>query len=168
MNKESKIYVAGHRGLVGSAICKELSKQGFENIITKTREEIDLENQTQVQEFFKTEKPDCVILAAAKVGGIQANMTQPVEFLYNNLMIQNNVINSAFENGVKKLVFLGSSCIYPRLSKQPMKEEYLMDGKLEPTNEGYAIAKIAGLKLCEYYNKEYDTKYISVMPPNVY
>jgi GDP-L-fucose synthase len=168
MNKDSKIYLAGHRGLVGSAILRKLKKEGYTNIITKTHKELDLTNQKETQEFFEKEKPEYVFLAAAKVGGIQANIDYPADFLYKNLMIQNNVINSSYENKVKKLLFLGSSCIYPRNAKQPMKEEYILTDKLEPTNEGYAIAKIAGLKLCEYYNKQYDTSFISVMPSNVY
>lgn len=168
MNKQDKIYVAGHRGMAGSAIMRELQRQGYENIITRTHAELDLCRQDLVEEFFEQEKPDCVVLAAAKVGGIMANMEAPASFLYENLMIQNNVIHSAYKNGVKKLLFLGSSCIYPRLSPQPMKEEYLLDGKVEPTNEGYAIAKIAGMKLCEMYNKQYGTDYISVMPCNLF
>ena len=168
MNNNSKIYVAGHRGMVGSAIVRELKKQGYNNLVFKTHKEIDLTKQLDVEKFFETEKPEYVFLAAAKVGGILANMTYPADFLYNNLAIQNNIINSSKNYGVKKLLFLGSSCIYPRLCPQPMKEEYLLDGKLEPTNEGYAIAKIAGLKLCEYCYKQYNCCFISVMPCNLF
>lgn len=163
-----KVYIAGHRGMVGSAILRKMKQAGYENFVLRTSKELDLREQSAVREFFKQEKPDCVVLAAAKVGGIMANMTSPASFMYDNLMIQNNVINSSFENGVKKLLFLGSSCIYPRLAPQPMKEEYLLDGKVEPTNEGYAIAKIAGMKMCEMYNRQYGTDYISVMPCNLY
>ncbi|GAB6189643.1 GDP-L-fucose synthase [Marinitoga arctica] len=168
MEKTAKIYVAGHRGLVGSAIVRKLKNLGYTNIITRTHKELDLTNQKATREFFEKEKPEYVFLAAAKVGGIKANMSYPVEFLYENLMIQNNVVKAAYDYGVKKLVFLGSSCIYPRECPQPMKEDYLLSGKLEPTNEGYALAKIAGLRLCEYYNKEYNTNFMSVMPSNVY
>lgn len=168
MNNSDKIYIAGHNGMVGSAITGKLVEEGYNNIIQKSHSELDLRSQADVQHFFEKEKPDYVILAAAKVGGIMANIETPATFLYDNLMIQNNIINSAYENGVKKLLFLASSCIYPRLSPQPMKEEYLLDGKVEPTNEGYAIAKIAGLKLCEMYNRQYHTDYISVMPCNLY
>ena len=168
MNVNSKIYVAGHNGLVGSAIVREMSKCGFENIIKRNFSELDLRNQKDVLEFFETEKPEYVFLAAAKVGGIAANIESPAEFMYDNLVIQNNIIDSAYKTGVKKLLFLGSSCIYPRLCPQPMKEEYLLSGVVEPTNEGYALAKIIGLKLCEMYNRQYGTDYISVMPCNVY
>jgi len=172
MNKSNKIYVAGHRGMVGSAIIRVLKDQGFENIITRTHSELDLTNQQQVQEFFSKEKPDQVYLAAAKVGGIFANDTYPADFIYQNLMIEANVIHAAFKSGVKKLLFLGSSCIYPKLADQPMKEDALLSGYLEPTNEPYAIAKIAGIKLCESYNRQYSEShgvdYRSVMPTNLY
>ena len=172
MNKDTKIYVAGHRGMVGSAIIRHLISQGCTNIITRTHSELDLTNQTQVQEFFTTEKPDQVYLASAKVGGIYANNTYPAEFIYQNLMIEANVINSAFESGVKKLLFLGSSCIYPKLAPQPMSENALLTNTLEPTNEPYAVAKIAGIKLCESYNRQYgishNIDYRSVMPTNLY
>ena len=172
MSKSDKIYVAGHRGMVGSAIVRELEKQGYENIITRTHSELDLTNQQQVQEFFSKEKPDQVYLAAAKVGGIFANDTYPADFIYQNLMIEANVIHAAFKSGVKKLLFLGSSCIYPKLADQPMKEDALLSGYLEPTNEPYAIAKIAGIKLCESYNRQYGEShgvdYRSVMPTNLY
>jgi len=168
MEKNSKIYVAGHRGMVGSAIVRKLESEGYGCIVKKTSKELDLKNQFKTEEFLAIERPECVILAAAKVGGIGANINQPAEFLMENLQIQTNVINSSFKNGIKKLVFLGSSCIYPTNAKQPLKEEYLLTGKLEPTNEGYAIAKIAGLKACEYYNKEYRLDYVSIMPPNLY
>ena len=172
LKKTDKIYVAGHRGLVGSAIIRHLESQGYLNIITRSHSELDLTNQAQVQEFFTTENPDQVYLAAAKVGGIHANNTYPAEFIYQNLMIEANVINSAFENGVKKLLFLGSSCIYPKLAPQPMSESALLTGTLEPTNEPYAVAKIAGIKLCESYNRQYGVShnidYRSVMPTNLY
>lgn len=168
MDKKSKIYIAGHRGLVGNAILKELKYQGYENIIFKTHKELDLTNKLEVENFFKEEKPEYVFLAAAKVGGIQANKNFPVEFLYQNLEIQNNVIMTAYKYKVKKLMFLGSSCIYPKLCPQPMKEEYLLTGELEVTNEAYSIAKIAGLKLCEYLRREYGVDFISVMPTNIY
>jgi GDP-L-fucose synthase len=168
MNTDEKIYVAGHRGMVGAAIVRSLSTKGYTNIAVKTHEELDLTNQTQVENFFKREKPEIVILAAAKVGGIGANIKQPVEFLLQNLQIECNVIKSAFENNAKKLVFLGSACIYPKNADQPLKEEYLLSGYLEPTNEGYALAKIAGIKLCEYYFKQYGAEFISVMPCNLY
>ena len=172
MNKSNKIYVAGHRGMVGSAIIRVLKDQGFENIITRTHSELDLTNQQQVQELFSKEKPDQVYLAAAKVGGIFANDTYPADFIYQNLMIEANVIHAAFKSGVKKLLFLGSSCIYPKLADQPMKEDALLSGYLEPTNEPYAIAKIAGIKLCESYNRQYGEShgidYRSVMPTNLY
>lgn len=168
MDKSARIYVAGHRGLVGSAIVRELKKQGYGNLIMRTHQELDLENQQAVAGFFAAEKPDYVILSAAKVGGIGANSTKPAEFIYKNLMIETNIIHSAYINGVKKLLFLGSSCIYPRMAEQPIKEESLLTGALEPTNEAYALAKIAGIKMCESYNKQYGTKYISVMPTNLY
>lgn len=168
ISKNSKIYIAGHKGMAGSAIMRCFYRHGYNNIIGKTSKELDLRNQADVEKFFKTEKPEYVVLAAAKVGGIMANVEKPAEFLYDNLAIQNNVIHSSYNNNVRKLLFLGSSCIYPRLSSQPMKEEYLLDGKVEPTNEGYAIAKIAGVKLCEMYNRQYGTDYISVMPCNLY
>ncbi|MBU3637594.1 GDP-L-fucose synthase [Polynucleobacter sp. es-MAR-4] len=167
-----KIYVAGHRGMVGSAIVRNLKAQGYQNIIERTHAQLDLTNQAAVQAFFEAEKPDQVYLAAAKVGGIHANNTFPAEFIYDNLMVQNNVIHQAFLNGVKKLLFLGSSCIYPRLAPQPMREDALLTGKLEPTNEPYAIAKIAGIKMCESYNRQYGAShgidYRSVMPTNLY
>jgi GDP-L-fucose synthase len=167
-----KIYVAGHRGMVGSAIVRNLQAQGFSNIVTRTHAELDLTNQAAVQDFFEKEKPDQVYLAAAKVGGIHANNTYPAEFIYDNLMVQSNVIHQAFMSGVKKLLFLGSSCIYPKLASQPMSEDALLTGKLEPTNEPYAIAKIAGIKMCESYNRQYGQShgidYRSVMPTNLY
>lgn len=168
ISKKSKIYIAGHRGMAGSAIHRKLIEKGYTNFALKTSSELDLTNQSATEEFFEQEKPDIVVLAAAKVGGIIANIESPAIFLYDNLMIQNNVINSAYKNGVKKLVFLGSSCIYPRECPQPMKEEYLLEGKVEPTNEGYAIAKIAGMKLCEMYNRQYGTDFISIMPCNLF
>ncbi|MDW7673961.1 MAG: GDP-L-fucose synthase [Bacillota bacterium] len=168
MNKDSKIFIAGRTGLVGSSIERKFEEKGYHNIVGLRSKELDLKNQLAVHEFFESEKPEYVVLSAAKVGGIRANMERPAEFLYDNLMIQNNIIDSAHKFGVKKLLFLGSSCIYPRLAPQPMNEEYLLDGKLEPTNEGYAIAKIAGLKLCEMYNRQYGTEFISVMPCNIY
>lgn len=168
MNKKQKIYVAGHQGLVGSAIVRSLKKQGYTNLLLKTREQLNLLNQEAVNKFFRQHKPDFVFLAAAKVGGIIANTTYPADFIYENLAVETNVIHAAYENKVKKLLFLGSSCIYPKLAPQPIKEEYLLTSPLEKTNEAYAIAKIAGLKLCEYYNKQYGTKYISVMPTNLY
>ena len=167
-----KIYVAGHRGMVGSAIVRNLQAKGYTNIVTRTHAELDLTNQAAVQAFFEKEKPDQVYLAAAKVGGIHANNTFPAEFIYENLMVQNNVIHQAFVSGVKKLLFLGSSCIYPKLAPQPMSEGALLTGKLEPTNEPYAIAKIAGIKMCESYNRQYGDShgidYRSVMPTNLY
>ena len=165
---QSKIYVAGHRGMVGSAIVRALKSQGQTNFVVRTHAELDLINQQAVRHFFETEKPDQVYLAAAKVGGIHANNTYPAEFIYQNLMVQANVIDAAFRNGVQKLLFLGSSCIYPRLAPQPMSEDALLTGTLEPTNEPYAIAKIAGIKLCESYNRQYDVDYRSVMPTNLY
>ena len=163
-----KIFVAGHKGMVGSAICRQLQKQADVEIITRTRDELDLCNQSAVHAFMKSEKPDEIILAAAKVGGIHANNTYPAEFIYQNLQIQNNVIHAAHLNDVQKLLFLGSSCIYPRAVEQPMKEEALLTGVLEPTNEPYAIAKIAGIKMCESYNRQYGRDYRSVMPTNLY
>lgn len=168
MNKKDKIYVAGHKGMVGSAICRHLLKNGYDNLLLKTSEELDLRNQSAVDQFFEEERPDFVFLAAAKVGGIQVNNTYRGQFLYDNLMIQSNVIHASYKVGVKKLLFLGSSCIYPRLAEQPLKEEYLLSGPLEPTNEPYAIAKIAGLKLCENYRSQYGCDFISVMPTNLY
>ena len=168
MELNSKIYIAGHRGLVGSAIIKNLESKGFRDFITKTHKELDLTNQQEVADFFQEVKPDYVILAAAKVGGIVANNTYRGEFIYDNLMIQNNVIHQSYLNGVKKLLFLGSTCIYPKNSPQPMKEEYLLTSELEYTNEPYAIAKIAGLKMCESYNIQYGTNFISVQPTNLY
>lgn len=168
MEKQAKIYVAGHRGMVGSAIVRRLEKAGFENIVVKTSKELDLRIQAAVFEFFEAEKPDYVFLAAAKVGGIMANNTYRAEFLLDNLQIQNNVIDAAYKNGVKKLLFLGSSCIYPKLAPQPLKEDYLLTGILEPTNEPYAIAKIAGIKLCEAYRSQYGANFISAMPTNLY
>jgi GDP-L-fucose synthase len=168
MEKSDKIYVAGHRGMVGSAICRTLQAQGFANIITRTSAELDLRDQAAVNTFFAEEKPDHVILAAAKVGGIHANNTFRAEFLYDNLAIATHAVHAAHKHGVKKLLFLGSSCIYPKLAPQPLKEEYLLTGALEPTNEPYAIAKIAGLKLCEAYHDQYGSNFISVMPTNLY
>lgn len=168
VDPQKKIFVAGHRGLVGSAVVRRLTQGGYQHIITKTRQELDLFDQQAVRSFFKKEKPAYVILAAARVGGIKANSTYPADFLYENLMIQNNVIWSAHEAHVEKLLFLGSSCIYPRLSKQPITEDYLLDGKPEPTNEGYALAKIAGLKLCEKIFEQYKKPFISCMPTNIY
>lgn len=168
MNKSSKIYIAGHRGMVGSAIERKLRAQGYENILTRSHTELDLTHQESVLKFIQHEKPDYIFLAAAKVGGIQANNTYRAEFIYNNLMIEANIINSAWMAGVKRLLFLGSSCIYPRDCQQPIKENYLLTGLLEPTNEPYAIAKIAGIKLCESYNHQYGTQYVSAMPTNLY
>lgn len=168
MEKTSKIYVAGHRGMVGSAIVRKLEKEGFSNIITRTSSELDLRNQQDVAEFFSNEKPEYVFLAAAKVGGIIANNTYRAEFLYDNLQIQNNVIHNSYLNNVTKLMFLGSSCIYPKLAPQPLKEDYLLTGLLEETNEPYAIAKIAGIKMCDAYRSQYNCNYISVMPTNLY
>ena len=168
MNKNSKIYIAGHRGMVGSAILRKLKQEGFTNFVLRTSKELDLKNQLDVSVFFKTQQPEYVFLAAAKVGGIQANNTYRADFLYDNLMIQNNVIHSSYKVGVKKLLFLGSSCIYPKLAPQPLKEEYLLTGELETTNEPYAIAKIAGIKLCENYRQQYGCNFISVMPTNLY
>lgn len=168
MDKTDKIYVAGHNGMVGSAIVRLLKKEGFENIITANHQELDLTEQADVRRFLANQKPDYVILAAAKVGGIGVNIAHPAEFLYKNLAIQNNVIHYSYESGVKKLVFLGSSCIYPKDCPQPIKEEYFLSGKLEPTNEGYALAKIVGLKMTEYYNKQYGFSSVNLMPCNLY
>jgi GDP-L-fucose synthase len=168
ISKSSKIYIAGHRGMVGSAIWRALDRQGYTNIIGKTSNELDLSKQLEVQNFFDEEKPEFVIDAAAKVGGILANDTYPYEFLMNNMLIQNNLIKSSHESGVKKFIFLGSSCIYPKLSEQPIKEEYLLTGELEPTNEWYAIAKISGVKLCEAIRKQYGKDFVSLMPTNLY
>ncbi|MBD2025033.1 NAD-dependent epimerase/dehydratase family protein, partial [Leptolyngbya sp. FACHB-711] len=168
MNKDAKIYVAGHNGLVGSAIVRVLQANGFTNLLLKTSRELDLRRQTEVEAFFAEERPEYVFLAAAKVGGIGANNTYRAEFLYDNLMLEANVIHSAYQSGVKKLLFLGSSCIYPKLCPQPMREDYLLTGFLEPTNEPYAIAKIAGLKLCENYCRQYGANFISAMPTNLY
>jgi len=168
MDKNSKIYVAGHRGLVGSALKRRLESKGYSNLILRTHRELDLTNQQEVNEFFEREKPEYVFLAAAKVGGILANNTYPAEFIYENLMIEANIIHASYRYGVKKLLFLGSSCIYPKLAPQPLKEEYLLTGPLEETNEAYAIAKIAGIRLCKHYNQQYGTNYISVMPTNLY
>ncbi|MGE5329742.1 MAG: GDP-L-fucose synthase [Deltaproteobacteria bacterium] len=168
MNKNSKIYIAGHRGLVGSAIKRNLEERGYSNLIYRTSTELDLRNQSAVEKFFADERPEYVFLAAAKVGGINANNTYSAEFIYDNITIQTNIIHASYLNGVKKLLFLGSSCIYPKFAPQPIKEEYLLTGELEPTNEPYAIAKIAGIKMCDAYNKQYGTNFISVMPTNLY
>lgn len=168
MNKDAKIYVAGHLGLVGSAIVRNLKLKGYSNLLYRSFEELDLTRQRDVEVFFEQEKPDYVILAAAKVGGIQANNTYPAEFIYDNLMIETNVIHSAYISGVTKLLFLGSSCIYPKFAPQPMKEEYLLTDSLEPTNEAYAIAKITGIELCKFYRRQYGVNYISAMPTNLY
>lgn len=168
MDKNGKIYVAGHRGMVGSAIVRALEKNGYHNIVTRTHKELDLTRQDAVEAFFAEEKPDYVFLAAAKVGGIVANNEAPADFMYENMILEMNVIHSAFKNNVKKLMFLGSSCIYPRMCPQPIKEEYLLTGSLEQTNEAYALSKISGLKYCEYLNRQYHTDYISVMPTNLY
>lgn len=168
MNKDSKIYVAGHRGLVGSAIVRKLQAQGYNNLVLKSHSELDLKSQQAVADFFAKEKPEYVVLAAAKVGGIGANAKYPADFIYENIMIQTNIIHQSYENNIKKLLFLGSSCIYPKLAEQPIKEESLLTGELEPTNDAYALAKIAGIKMCQAYNKQYGTKYISVMPTNLY
>ncbi|MCX7985260.1 MAG: GDP-L-fucose synthase [Bacteroidetes bacterium] len=168
MEKDAKIYVAGHLGMVGSALVRNLQSKGFSNLILRSIEELDLTRQVDVERFFEQERPEYVFLAAAKVGGIHANNTYPADFIYINLQIQNNVIHSSYTYGVKKLCFLGSSCIYPKYAPQPIKEEYLLDGKLEPTNEPYAIAKIAGIKMCQAYNRQYGTRFISVMPTNLY
>lgn len=168
MQKNSKIYVAGHRGLAGSAIVRKLKKEGYENLLLKTSSELDLRNQPGVKEFFDKEKPEYVFLAAAKVGGINANNTYPADFIYDNVSIQNNVIHQSYKTGVKKLLFLGSSCIYPKNAKQPIKEEYLLSGYLEPTNDAYSIAKIVGIKMCQSYHKQYGCNFISAMPTNLY
>lgn len=168
MNKSSRIYVAGHRGLVGSAICRRLDAEGFTHLLTRRSDELDLTRQAEVEAFFQREKPDYVFLSAAKVGGILANNTYPADFIYKNIMIQSNIIHASYANGVRKLLFLGSSCIYPKFAPQPMKEEYLLTGELEPTNEPYAVAKIAGIKMCQAYNSQYKTNFISVMPTNLY
>jgi GDP-L-fucose synthase len=168
MDKEAKIYLAGHRGLVGSALKRKLESKGYTNLIFLTHRELDLTNQKAVNEFFEQERPEYVFLAAAKVGGILANNTYPAEFIYENLMIEANVIHASYKYGVRKLLFLGSSCIYPKLAPQPLKEEYLLTGPLEETNEAYAVAKIAGIRLCKHYNQQYGTNFISVMPTNLY
>ncbi|PJE73344.1 MAG: GDP-fucose synthetase [Candidatus Tagabacteria bacterium CG10_big_fil_rev_8_21_14_0_10_40_13] len=168
MDKNSKIYIAGHKGLVGSAVTRLLEKEGYKNLILKTRRELDLLNQQAVTDFFKKEKPEYVFLAAAKVGGIMANKTYPAEFIYKNLVIQNNIIHNAYLNKAKKLLFLGSSCIYPKITPQPIKEEYLLTSELEPTNKTYALAKIAGIVMCQSYNRQYGTNFISLMPTNLY
>jgi len=168
MNKDSKIYVAGHRGMVGSAIVRCLRSDGYQDLVTRTRSELDLTDQSAVNEFFLYEEPEYVFLAAAKVGGIGANNTYPAEFIYENLIVEANVVHAAYKNNVRRLLFLGSSCIYPRMAEQPMAESALLSGTLEPTNEPYAVAKIAGIKLCESYNRQYGTDYRSVMPTNLY
>jgi len=168
MNKDSKIYVAGHRGMVGSAIVRELQRQGYTNIVKRTHAELDLTRQADVEAFFSQERPEYVFLAAAKVGGIDANRNALADFMYQNMMLEMNVIHAAWRNGCKKLEFLGSSCIYPRMAPQPMKEDCLLTSSLEPTNEAYALAKISGLKYCEYLNRQYSTDFISVMPTNLY
>jgi len=168
MNKNDKIYVAGHRGMVGSAITRKLKQEGFGNLVQRTSDELDLRNQQAVHDFFESEKPDYVFLAAARVGGIMANNTFRAEFLYDNILIESNIIHASWQNKVKKLMFLGSSCIYPKLAPQPLKEEYLLTGELEPTNEPYAIAKITGIKMCDAFRSQYGCNYISVMPTNLY
>ena len=168
MNKDSKIFIAGHRGMVGSAILRKLKQEGFNNIVTKTSDQLDLRQQQATSDFFSKERPEFVFLAAAKVGGIVANNTFRAEFLYDNLMIEANIMHAAYQQRVKKLLFLGSSCIYPKLAPQPLKEEYLLTGLLEPTNEPYAIAKIAGIKLCEAYRDQYGCNFIAAMPTNLY
>ncbi len=168
MDKSAKIYVAGHRGLVGSAIVRKLGAEGYTNLVLRTSKDLDLKHQAAISEFFTQERPDYVFLAAAKVGGIVANNTYPAEFIYNNLMIQNNIIHNAHVTGAKRLLFLGSTCIYPRLAPQPMKEECLLSGPLEPTNEPYAVAKIAGIKLCQAYRRQYGCDFVSAMPTNLY
>lgn len=168
MNINSKIYVAGHRGLAGSAILRLLRKKGYENLLLRTSSELDLRDQRAVKDFFEEERPEYIFLAAAKVGGIHANNTYPAEFLYDNLCIQNNVIHNAYLTGAKKLLFLGSSCIYPKMAPQPIKEEYLLTGPLEPTNDAYAVAKIAGIKMCQSYHKQYGCNFISAMPTNLF
>jgi len=168
MKPSDRIFVAGHKGLVGSAIVRNLQQKGYNNLILKTRKDLDLINQKKVNEFFERERPDYVFLAAAKVGGIGANSTYPADFIYENLMIESNIIHAAYRYKVRKLLFLGSSCIYPKTCPQPIKEEYLLTGPLEPTNEAYALAKISGLKMCQFYNQQYGTNFISVMPTNLY
>ena len=168
MKKESKIYISGHTGMVGSAILRALQKEGYNNIIFRTSKELDLRNQKDTEEFFEKEKPEYVFLASAKVGGILANNIYPADFMYDNIMIEMNVINSAYKNNVSKLLFLGSSCIYPKLASQPISEDSLLTGSLEPTNEAYALAKISGLKYCEYLNRQYKTNFITAMPTNLY
>ncbi len=168
MNKNSKIYISGHNGLVGSALVRELKSQGYTNIVTKNKEELDLLNPTAVSDFFKNEKIEYVFNAAAKVGGIIANKTYPADFIYQNLTIQNNIIHNAYTNGIKKLLFLGSSCIYPKMATQPITEDALLSGPLEPTNKAYAVAKIAGITMCQSYNEQYGTDFVSVMPTNLY
>ena len=168
MDRNAKIYVAGHRGLVGSAIMRRLQAGGYGNLVTRNRTELELTNQQAVQQFYAAEKPDYVFIAAAKVGGIHANNTYPADFIYSNLMVECNLIHGAYQHGVKKLLFLGSTCIYPKLAPQPMKEEHLLTGPLEPTNEPYAVAKIAGIKMCSAYNRQYGTNFMSVMPTNLY
>lgn len=168
MNKDAKIYIAGHRGLVGSAIHRKLMKDGYTNLVVRTSKELDLRDKEQVDSFFEEEKPEFVFVAAAKVGGIVANNEFPADFIRDNLMIQTNVIDASYRNQVEKLLFLGSTCIYPKLAPQPLKEEYLLTGPLEPTNDAYALAKIAGIKMCQSYNKQYGTNYISAMPTNLY
>jgi len=168
IEKKAKIYVAGHRGLVGSAIVRKLKAEGYDNLVVRTSAELDLRNQQAVSDFFQQEKPEYVFLAAAKVGGIVANNTYPAEFIHDNLMIQTNVIHQSWLNGVQRLLFLGSTCIYPKMAPQPIKEEYLLTGPLEPTNEPYAIAKIAGIKMCQAYNRQYGTSFLAAMPTNLY
>jgi GDP-L-fucose synthase len=168
MEPDAKIFVAGHRGLVGGAILRRLKQAGFANFLCRSHRQLDLRDQGAVTRFFRREQPEYVFLAAARVGGIRANSTFPAQFIYDNLMIEGNIINQAYRHGVKKLLFLGSSCIYPKFAPQPMREEYLLDGKLEPTNEPYAVAKIAGIKMCQAYNREYGTSFISAMPTNLY
>lgn len=168
MNPDAKIFVAGHRGMVGSAIVRELQRQGYDNIVTRSHSELDLTSQPDVRKFFETERPEYVFLAAAEVGGIAANAARPADFMWINMMIEMNVIHSAWKSGVKRLLFLGSSCIYPKLAPQPMTEDCLLTSSLEPTNEAYALAKISGLKYCEYLNRQYNTDFISVMPTNLY
>jgi len=168
MDQQARVFVAGHRGLVGGALCRKLHQEGFRNILVRSRSELDLTDQVATSKFFAREKPEYVLLAAAKVGGIVANDTAPADFIRDNLLIQSNVIDAAYRVGIKKLLFLGSSCIYPKLCPQPIKEEYLLSGPLEPTNEAYAIAKIAGIRMCQAYNRQYGTNFISVMPTNLY
>ena len=168
MDKNARIYIAGHRGLVGAAILRYLQAEGYSNFITATSRELDLREQSAVRAFFAEQRPDYVFLAAAKVGGILANDTYPAEFIYDNLMMEANIIDAAYRNGTKKLLFLGSTCIYPRLAPQPLKEDYLLSGPLEPTNEWYAVAKIAGIKLCQAYQRQYGARFISAMPTNLY